>query len=53
MLDAVVANEKEPDVVQLSGGEPTIHPKFFEILDYANIAYQASHAQYQWYKDSP
>lgn len=35
MLDVVVANEKEPDVVQISGGEPTIHPKFFEILDYA------------------
>lgn len=35
MLDAVVVNEKEPDVVQISGGEPTIHPQFFEILDYA------------------
>ncbi|MHA7058358.1 radical SAM protein [Aquimarina sp. M1] len=35
MLDAIVENEKEPDVVQLSGGEPTIHPQFFEILDYA------------------
>lgn len=35
MLDAVVANEKEPDVVQLSGGEPTLHPEFFRILDYA------------------
>ncbi|MCX2681147.1 radical SAM protein [Galbibacter sp. EGI 63066] len=35
MLDAVVENEKEPDVVQLSGGEPTIHPDFFEIMDYA------------------
>lgn len=35
MLDTVVANEKEPDVVQISGGEPTIHPNFFEILDYA------------------
>ncbi len=35
MLDAVVKNEKEPDVVQISGGEPTIHPQFFEILDYA------------------
>jgi 7,8-dihydro-6-hydroxymethylpterin dimethyltransferase len=32
MLDAVVANEGEPDVVQISGGEPTIHPEFFEIL---------------------
>ncbi len=35
MLDAVVANEGEPDVVQISGGEPTIHPDFFEILDAA------------------
>ncbi len=35
MLDAVVANEGEPDVVQISGGEPTVHPQFFEILDAA------------------
>lgn len=35
MLDAVVRNEGEPDVVQISGGEPTIHPQFFEILDLA------------------
>jgi len=35
MLDVIVENEKEPDVVQISGGEPTIHPDFFEILDYA------------------
>lgn len=35
MMDAVVRNEKEPDVVQISGGEPTIHPQFFDILDYA------------------
>lgn len=35
MLDAIVLNEKEPDVVQISGGEPTIHPQFFDILDYA------------------
>ena len=32
MLDAIVANEGEPDVVQISGGEPTIHPQFFDIL---------------------
>ena len=32
MLDTVVANEGAPDVVQLSGGEPTLHPQFFEIL---------------------
>lgn len=35
MLDAVVTNEGEPDVVQLSGGEPTLHPQLFEILDLA------------------
>lgn len=35
MLDAVVANEGEPDIVQISGGEPTIHPEFFPILDLA------------------
>lgn len=35
MLDAVVTAEGEPDVVQLSGGEPTLHPDFFAILDYA------------------
>jgi len=35
MLDIIVANEGQPDVVQLSGGEPTIHPQFFEILDIA------------------
>lgn len=35
MLDAVVRNEAEPDIVQISGGEPTIHPQFFEILDAA------------------
>jgi uncharacterized radical SAM superfamily Fe-S cluster-containing enzyme len=35
MLDAIVRNEKEPDVVQISGGEPTIHPQFFEVLDAA------------------
>ncbi|MCH5584101.1 radical SAM protein [Shimazuella sp. AN120528] len=33
MLDAIVANEGEPDIVQISGGEPTTHPHFFEILD--------------------
>ena len=35
MLDCVLRNEKEPDIVQISGGEPTIHPQFFEILDAA------------------
>jgi 7,8-dihydro-6-hydroxymethylpterin dimethyltransferase len=35
MLDAVVNNEGHPDVVQISGGEPTLHPQFFEVLDLA------------------
>jgi uncharacterized radical SAM superfamily Fe-S cluster-containing enzyme len=35
MLDAVVRNEGKPDVVQISGGEPTLHPQFFEVLDRA------------------
>lgn len=34
MLDTIVENEREPDVVQISGGEPTVHPQLFEILDY-------------------
>ncbi|HJQ16138.1 MAG TPA: radical SAM protein [Allosphingosinicella sp.] len=33
MLDALVASEGEPDLLQLSGGEPTLHPDFFAILD--------------------
>lgn len=33
MLDLLVNSEGEPDLVQLSGGEPTIHPDFFAILD--------------------
>ena len=32
MLDAIVASEGEPDLVQLSGGEPTLHPELFAIL---------------------
>jgi len=35
MLDAIVRNEGHPDIVQVSGGEPTLHPQFFEILDKA------------------
>ena len=38
MLDAVVRNEGEPDVVQISGGEPTLHPDFFAILDRAKAS---------------
>ena len=35
MLDSVVANEGEPQVVQLSGGEPTLHPDFWAVMDLA------------------
>jgi uncharacterized radical SAM superfamily Fe-S cluster-containing enzyme len=35
MLDLLVESEGEPDLVQISGGEPTLHPQFFEILDAA------------------
>ena len=35
MLDNVIANEGEADVVQISGGEPTLHPDFWAILDEA------------------
>lgn len=35
MMDCIVRNEGSPDVVQISGGEPTIHPEFFQILDMA------------------
>lgn len=35
MLRTIVKSEGEPDVVQISGGEPTIHPEFFRILDLA------------------
>jgi len=35
MLDRAVANEGEPSIIQISGGEPTVHPQFFEILQMA------------------
>lgn len=33
MLDRICANEGAPDIVQVSGGEPTTHPRFFDVLD--------------------
>ncbi|MDX2179676.1 MAG: radical SAM protein [Bryobacteraceae bacterium] len=33
ILDGIVESETKPDVVQLSGGEPTLHPEFFAVLD--------------------
>jgi uncharacterized radical SAM superfamily Fe-S cluster-containing enzyme len=35
MLDLIASNELQPDIVQISGGEPTLHPQFFEVLDAA------------------
>jgi 7,8-dihydro-6-hydroxymethylpterin dimethyltransferase len=35
MLDAVVANEGQVNVVQISGGEPALHPELFSILNAA------------------
>ncbi len=35
MFKAICKNEGEPDVVQISGGEPTLHPAFFSIMDMA------------------
>src|SRR6478609_3326894 len=32
IMDALVASEGEPDLLQLSGGEPTIHPQILEII---------------------
>ena len=34
-IDHFVAAEGRPEVLQLSGGEPTIHPEFLEIFKYA------------------
>lgn len=34
-IDRLVAVEGRPEILQLSGGEPTIHPQFLEIFDYA------------------
>ena len=42
MLDRFVAAEGNPEVVQFSGGEPTIHP---QILDFIELA-QSKHIQY-------
>lgn len=32
MLDTLVESEGEPDLLQISGGEPTLHPDILEIL---------------------
>jgi uncharacterized radical SAM superfamily Fe-S cluster-containing enzyme len=35
MFEAIIKSEGEADVVQISGGEPTMHPQFFDIMDMA------------------
>ena len=35
MLETLIESEREPDLVQISGGEPTIHPQILEILKLA------------------
>ncbi|MCK5559838.1 MAG: radical SAM protein [Thermoplasmata archaeon] len=35
MIDLYVKCEGQPEVLQISGGEPTLHPDIFRILDYA------------------
>ncbi|MFO1183424.1 MAG: radical SAM protein [Bauldia sp.] len=35
MMDALVASEGEPDLLQLSGGEPTLHPDILTIIGMA------------------
>lgn len=35
MLDTFVRQEGEPEVVQFSGGEPTVHPQIFEMIEMA------------------
>lgn len=35
ILDGLVAKEGELETINLSGGEPTMHPQFFELLDMA------------------
>lgn len=37
MMDALVASEGEPDLLQLSGGEPTIHPDILAIIRAAKV----------------
>src|SRR5271168_5284575 len=32
MLDALVLSEGEPDLLQISGGEPTLHPELLDII---------------------
>lgn len=35
MMDTLVTSEGEPDLLQISGGEPTLHPQILDILHLA------------------
>jgi uncharacterized radical SAM superfamily Fe-S cluster-containing enzyme len=35
LLETLVKSEAEPDLVQISGGEPTLHPKILDVIDLA------------------
>jgi uncharacterized radical SAM superfamily Fe-S cluster-containing enzyme len=35
MIDSFVSYESDPELLQLSGGEPTLHPELLEIIKYA------------------
>ena len=53
MLDCVVRNEAEPDVVQISGGEPTIHPQFWEMLAYLHAGRLLAEQAQRWPERRP
>jgi uncharacterized radical SAM superfamily Fe-S cluster-containing enzyme len=33
-IDGVIARKRKIEILQLSGGEPTLHPEFFELLEW-------------------
>jgi uncharacterized radical SAM superfamily Fe-S cluster-containing enzyme len=37
MLDTFIAAEGDPEVIQFSGGEPTIHPQIIEFVEMAQV----------------
>jgi len=42
-VDAVLQRKGQIDILQLSGGEPTIHPEFFRVLEWALAHPQIGH----------